>query len=264
MALLRYCGFNTTTGVMDLERVAESTPTDAGYDWAQSNTYTRATHYADSSSPGAFHVSARTHWSGAPTVDKATIVADNSDTATFSGLPTSSVPRLLITDPAGAQTLGSITITGTYTFATNVAGTWTFELINSWEGYKTSITAAAAAADTVTVKKSAVVPQDVALATFGALLGAAWVKSATVNLGSTARCSGTFTITDAAIASTSRLLVSLAPGPWPNKGTLADEVEFAPGVTFAAVCAAGSATVYWQAPPAAALMDQVKIFYQIA
>lgn len=74
------------------------------------------------------------------------------------------------------------------------------------------------------------------------------VDEALVNLGSPPRLSGKFTLTDPRITASSLLLMTLAPGPYPGKGTRADECEMYAGIGFAAVPAAGSATVYWSAP----------------
>jgi len=70
-----------------------------------------------------------------------------------------------------------------------------------------------------------------------------------VNLSATATWCGKFTITDAAISGTSKVLVWQAPGPYTGKGTRADEAEMQPVSIIAAGPGAGSATVYWQTPP---------------
>lgn len=69
-----------------------------------------------------------------------------------------------------------------------------------------------------------------------------------VDLGSAAT-SGRFTITDAAIGATSKVLCWQAPGPYTGKGTRADEAEMQPVIITAVNPAAGSAVVYWQTPP---------------
>lgn len=74
------------------------------------------------------------------------------------------------------------------------------------------------------------------------------VRTAEVDVGSSPRFSGKFTLTDADIASTSKLLVTLAPGPYTGKGTLADEAEMYGGISFSADPTNGSATVYWGCP----------------
>jgi hypothetical protein len=65
-----------------------------------------------------------------------------------------------------------------------------------------------------------------------------------VDLG-TPKGEGVFTITDAAIDPTSKLLIWQAPGPYTGKGTRADEAAMDP-ITALAAPAAGSAEVYWQ------------------
>jgi len=70
-----------------------------------------------------------------------------------------------------------------------------------------------------------------------------------VDLGATLKWSGTFTITDAAITSTSKVLCWQAPGPYTGKGTRADEAQMQPVQVIATFPATGSALVYWQTPP---------------
>lgn len=70
-----------------------------------------------------------------------------------------------------------------------------------------------------------------------------------VNLGTTPVFAGKFTITDAAIGATSKVLCWQAPGPYTNKGTRADEAEMQPVQVIAVEPAAGSAVVKWQTPP---------------
>lgn len=70
-----------------------------------------------------------------------------------------------------------------------------------------------------------------------------------VNLAATATWRGSFTITDAAITGTSKVLCWQAPGPYTGKGTRADEAELQPVKVTAVTPAAGSATVYWETPP---------------
>lgn len=70
-----------------------------------------------------------------------------------------------------------------------------------------------------------------------------------VDLGSTPVFRGRFTITDAGISGTSKVLCWQAPGPYTNKGTRADEAEMQPVQVIAVTPAAGSAQVYWQTPP---------------
>lgn len=71
------------------------------------------------------------------------------------------------------------------------------------------------------------------------------------NLGATADWRGSFTITDAAIAATSKVLVWQAPGPYTGKGTAAsaDEGTMDPIMVTAVVPATGSCVVHWQTAP---------------
>lgn len=69
------------------------------------------------------------------------------------------------------------------------------------------------------------------------------------DLGSTATWRGRFTITDAAITATSKVLCWQAPGPYTGKGTRADEAEMQPVSVVAVEPATGSAVVTWQTPP---------------
>jgi hypothetical protein len=69
------------------------------------------------------------------------------------------------------------------------------------------------------------------------------------DLGSTPTWRGRFTITDAAIGPTSKVLVWQAPGPYTGKGTRADEAELAPVQIIMANPGSGSAVVDWQTPP---------------
>jgi len=70
-----------------------------------------------------------------------------------------------------------------------------------------------------------------------------------VNLGAAALWTGRFTITDAAITATSKVLVWQAPGPYTGKGTRADEAEMQPVNVTATSPATGSASVMWETPP---------------
>lgn len=70
-----------------------------------------------------------------------------------------------------------------------------------------------------------------------------------VNLGATAQWQGRFTITDAGISGTSKVLCWQAPGPYTGKGTRADEAEMQPVMITAVNPASGTATAYWQTPP---------------
>jgi hypothetical protein len=70
-----------------------------------------------------------------------------------------------------------------------------------------------------------------------------------VNLSAVATWRGRFTITDAAISSTSKVLCWQAPGPYTGKGTLADEAEAQPVSVISVTPATGSAVVTWETPP---------------
>jgi hypothetical protein len=78
-----------------------------------------------------------------------------------------------------------------------------------------------------------------------------------VDLGSAPTFRGKFTITDAAISSTSKVLCWQAPGPYTGKGTRADEAEMQPVQIIAVEPAAGSAVVKWQTPPMIAAVPMV-------
>lgn len=79
--------------------------------------------------------------------------------------------------------------------------------------------------------------------------GAVSATTVEVDLGSTLKFSGKFTITDASISSTSKVLCWQAPGPYTGKGTRADEAERQPVQIVAVEPASGSAVVKWQTPP---------------
>jgi hypothetical protein len=69
------------------------------------------------------------------------------------------------------------------------------------------------------------------------------------DLGSTPTWRGKFTITDATISGTSKVLCWQAPGPYTGKGTRADEAEMQPVSVIAVEPASGSAVVKWETPP---------------
>lgn len=69
------------------------------------------------------------------------------------------------------------------------------------------------------------------------------------DLGTTPTWRGTFTITDAAITTSSKVLCWQASGPYTGKGTRADEAELAPVSVIAVEPANGSAVVKWETPP---------------
>lgn len=70
-----------------------------------------------------------------------------------------------------------------------------------------------------------------------------------VNLGSSPKFTGKFTITDAGISAASKILCWQAPGPYTGKGTRADEAEMQPVQIIAVEPGSGSAVVKWQTPP---------------
>lgn len=70
-----------------------------------------------------------------------------------------------------------------------------------------------------------------------------------VDLGTTPVFRGKFTITDAAISASSKVLAWQAPGPYTGKGTRADEAEMQPVQVIAVAPGSGSAVVHWQTPP---------------
>lgn len=80
-------------------------------------------------------------------------------------------------------------------------------------------------------------------------IGAAAATTVEKDLGSVAVTSGKFTITDAAISSTSKVLCWQAPGPYTGKGTRADEAEMQPVNVVSVTPATGSAVVAWETPP---------------
>jgi hypothetical protein len=75
-----------------------------------------------------------------------------------------------------------------------------------------------------------------------------------VDLGSTLRFAGKFTITDAGISGTSKVLCWQAPGPYTGKGTRADEAEMQPVQVIAVEPGSGTAVVKWQTPPITAVV----------
>jgi len=79
-----------------------------------------------------------------------------------------------------------------------------------------------------------------------ASLGATLIEK---DLGSVPVFRGSFTITDAAISDSSKVLVWQAPGPYTGKGTLADEAELQPVQIVMVQTLNGSCVVKWQTPP---------------
>lgn len=94
-----------------------------------------------------------------------------------------------------------------------------------------------------------------------AAAGGATATTVETDLGSTAVWRGKFTITDAAIASTSKVLCWQAPGPYTGKGTRADEAEIQPVEVIEVEPATGSAVVKWQTPPM--LAQAIRIRYSL-
>jgi len=70
------------------------------------------------------------------------------------------------------------------------------------------------------------------------------IATTEVDLGSTPRRSGSFTITDAAIGSSEQVIVNQAGGPYTGKGDRADEAEM-DGISCMATAGSGSAEVFW-------------------
>jgi len=76
--------------------------------------------------------------------------------------------------------------------------------------------------------------------------GSGTVTETEKNLGSTASWTGTFTITDAGISSTSKVIAWQAPGPYTGKGTRPDESEMDQINCITSAVSAGSATIRWR------------------
>lgn len=89
--------------------------------------------------------------------------------------------------------------------------------------------------------------------------GSAASTQVEVNLGSVGVRSGRFTITDAAILVTDKLLILTAPSPYTGKGALDDESELAGPISFVAKANAGTASVRWSSP--FLQRGNVKIYY---
>lgn len=78
--------------------------------------------------------------------------------------------------------------------------------------------------------------------------GAVSATTVEVDIGATPKFSGKFTITDAAISATSKVLCWQHPGPYTNKGALPG-ADMEPVQVIAVEPASGSAVVKWQTPP---------------
>lgn len=74
--------------------------------------------------------------------------------------------------------------------------------------------------------------------------GAAWT-TLEVDMGTTPVFRGSFTISDAAIGVSSKIIIMHAPGPYTGKGTRADEAEMDPILVTAAPTGAGTAEARW-------------------
>lgn len=86
--------------------------------------------------------------------------------------------------------------------------------------------------------------------------GGASATEIEIDLGATAVWTGRFTITDAAISATSKVLCWQSPGPYTGKGTRADEAEMQPVQVISVTPATGSAVVRWQTPPMVAMRQE--------
>lgn len=75
------------------------------------------------------------------------------------------------------------------------------------------------------------------------------VSATTVETSLSLGFQGSFTITDAAISGTSKVLCWQAPGPYTGKGTRADEAAMQPVSVVSVEPASGTALVRWQTPP---------------
>lgn len=77
-----------------------------------------------------------------------------------------------------------------------------------------------------------------------------------VDLGSTLVARGKFTIVDALILASSKVLCWKAPGPYTGKGTRADEAEMDPLNVVCVYPATGSAVVVWESALAVGLVQE--------
>jgi hypothetical protein len=90
-----------------------------------------------------------------------------------------------------------------------------------------------------------------------ATAGGASATTVEVDLGSTAKTSGRFTITNASISASSKVIVWQASGPYTGKGTLADEAAMQPVNIVAVQSGSGSCIVWWETPPMTATVPIV-------
>jgi len=98
-------------------------------------------------------------------------------------------------------------------------------------------------------------------ATAQAGVDTAWTEYE-ADLGDTAAMAGTFTLTDADIEATSKVLIFQAVGPYTGKGTLADEAQVDQVLAFAEP-GDGEATVYWRALGGARVKGNMKFLYSV-
>ncbi len=92
--------------------------------------------------------------------------------------------------------------------------------------------------------------------TWAAPTASASATTVEIDLGSEQVFRGKFTITDAAITGTSKVLCWQAPGPYTGKGSLADAAEMEPVQVIAVEPGTGSAVVRWQTPPMLVSVEQ--------
>lgn len=85
--------------------------------------------------------------------------------------------------------------------------------------------------------------------TFAAPTASVAATTVEQSLGSVPAWCGRFTITNAGIGPTSKVLCWQAPGPYTGKGTLADEAMLQPVSVVAVAPGSGSAVVHWETPP---------------
>ena len=113
---------------------------------------------------------------------------------------------------------------------------------------------------TINFEGDGVVVSDSDGKTIVTIAGGSGASATTVekDLGSTAKTSGKFTITDAAISATSKVLCWQAPGPYTGKGTLADEAAMQPVSVVSVTPATGTAVVEWETPPMLTITTMVQ------
>ncbi len=124
--------------------------------------------------------------------------------------------------------------------------------------FKIGLNKASLDAGALTAPRTYALPNVAGTLALTSQLGAA-ISVSQIDLGVNPVRSGRAVLTDAALLATDGLIVTLAPGPYPGKGTLADEAEMSGPITFSAVCSAGSALLYWSS--AFAQRGNVKVNY---